>query len=71
MGCHFLLQGLFPDPGTEPTSPESPALAGGLSHHWAAWEALMFVCRCGGIWSQNCFHYNLLDGEVVDKSRLL
>ena len=43
MGCHFLLQGLFPDPGTEPTSPESPALASGLFHHWATWEALMSV----------------------------
>ena len=27
-GCHFLLQGIFSDPGTEPASPKSPALAG-------------------------------------------
>ena len=27
VGCHFLLRGL-PDPGIEPTSPTSPALAG-------------------------------------------
>ena len=26
--CHFLLQGIFPDPGIEPTSLVSPALAG-------------------------------------------
>ena len=28
MGCHFLLQGNLPDPGIEPMSPLSPALAG-------------------------------------------
>ena len=28
VGCHFLLQGNLPDPGIEPTSPVSPALAG-------------------------------------------
>ena len=27
VGCHFLLQGILPDPGVEP---ESPALAGGF-----------------------------------------
>ena len=27
MGCHFLLQGIFPDPGIKPSSPVSPALA--------------------------------------------
>ena len=31
MGCHFLLQGNLPDPGIEPVSPVSPALAGGFS----------------------------------------
>ena len=25
VGCHFLLQGIFPDPGIRPTSPASPA----------------------------------------------
>ena len=29
VGCHFLLQGIFP-PGIEPTSPMSPTLAGGF-----------------------------------------
>ena len=28
--CHFLLQGNLPDPGIEPVSPASPALAGGF-----------------------------------------
>ena len=35
VGCHFLLQELFPDPGIKPTSPVSPTLAGDslpLSH---------------------------------------
>ena len=31
VGCHFLLQGIFPDPGIEPVSPASLALAGGFS----------------------------------------
>ena len=30
MGCHFLLQGIFPPRGMEPTSLEFPALAGGF-----------------------------------------
>ena len=28
VGCHSFLQGDLPDPGTKPTSPASPALAG-------------------------------------------
>ena len=28
VGCHFLLQGNFPNPGIKPASPWSPALAG-------------------------------------------
>ena len=28
LGCHFLLQGNTPDPGTEPASPVSPEFAG-------------------------------------------
>ena len=30
VGCHFLLQGNLPDPGIEPISLASPALAGGF-----------------------------------------
>ena len=30
VGCYFLLQGYPPDPGVKPTSPASPALAGGF-----------------------------------------
>ena len=30
VGCHFLLQGDLSDPGIEPLSPASPALAGGF-----------------------------------------
>ena len=39
-GCHFLLRGNLPNPGTEPESPASPALAGGF---WATWEAHNFL----------------------------
>ena len=37
VGCHALLQGIFP---TESTSPVSPALAGGFFTTSATWEAL-------------------------------
>ena len=30
VGCYFLLQQNLPDPGIEPESPASPALAGGF-----------------------------------------
>ena len=32
------LPGIFPNPGTEPTSPESPALADGFFTTIATWE---------------------------------
>ena len=32
VGCHAFLQGSLPDPGTEPSSFESPALVGRLYH---------------------------------------
>ena len=39
MGCHSLLQGDLPDPGIEPASLISPALAGGFFTTSATWEA--------------------------------
>ena len=39
VGRHALLQGIFPDPGIEPTFLMSPALAGGFFYHWHLWEA--------------------------------
>ena len=39
-GCHFLLHGNLPNPGTEPESSSSPALAG---RFWATWEAHNFL----------------------------
>jgi len=39
VGCHFLLQGNLPDPGIEPPSLVSPALAGGFFTTSATWEA--------------------------------
>ena len=38
MGCHFLLQGNLPDPGIEPTSLVSPALAREFFTTSATWE---------------------------------
>ena len=39
LGCHFLLQRIFHDPGIEPTSLVSPALAGGFFTTSTIWEA--------------------------------
>ena len=43
VGCHTLLQGIFLTQGTEPTSLEPPALAGGFFTTNAAWEAHRFI----------------------------
>ena len=40
MGCHFFLQGNLPNPGIEPVSLVSPALAGGLFTTMPPWEAM-------------------------------
>ena len=40
MGWHFLLQGGLPDPGIEPVSLMSPALAGGFLTTSTTWEVL-------------------------------
>ena len=40
VGCHALLQGVLPDPGTELASLMSPALAGGFLTTGATREAL-------------------------------
>ena len=39
VGCHFLLGGDLPDPGIEPASLVSPALAGEFFTTSATWEA--------------------------------
>ena len=39
MDCHFLLQGNLPDPGIEPMSLMSPALAGEFFTTSTTWEA--------------------------------
>ena len=48
LACHFLLQGNLPDPGIEPTSRVSPALAVGFFTTSASWEAQMY-CRAAEI----------------------
>ena len=42
VGCHFLLQGDLPNPGSEPVSLMSPALAGKFFTASATWEAQVF-----------------------------
>ena len=52
MGCHFLLQGIFPDPGIEPAP---PPLAGGFfttSISWETWargRPILFEIHNSGI----------------------
>ena len=41
VGCHALLQGIFPNPGIEPPSLMSPALAGGFFTSSTTQEALL------------------------------
>ena len=40
MGCHFLLQGIFPTQGLNPRLLHLPALAGRFFTSAATWEAL-------------------------------
>ena len=41
VGCHALLQGIFPTQRWKPASPQSPTLAGGFLPTSTTWEALM------------------------------
>ena len=64
VGCHALLQEIFPNPGINPTSLTSPALAGRFFATSATWEAqlwpptlwqfahleMAWVCRAGHSW---------------------
>ena len=50
--CYFLLQGNLPNPGSEPVSLVSPALAGGFFITTAIWEVIFkFI----GLWSKKIF----------------
>ena len=43
VGCHFLLQGIFPAQGSDHQSLAAPALAGGFSTTSTNWEAEMLL----------------------------
>ena len=49
VGCHALLQGIFPTPGSNPRLLTSPALAGGFFTTSATWEAHVCVYVCAGV----------------------
>ena len=40
VSCHFPTPGDLPDPGIQPASPLTLALAGRFFYHWATWETL-------------------------------
>ena len=46
VGYHFLLQGNLSNPGIEPASLVSPALAGRFFTTWATWEAPLPLYNC-------------------------
>ena len=45
VGCHALLQGIFPTQGLNPCFLLSPVLAGGFFTTSATWEALLNLCN--------------------------
>ena len=45
VGCHFLLQGIFPTQGSNPFPLCLPALAGGFFTTGTTWEAHMYVYK--------------------------
>ena len=63
VGCHALLQGNLPDPGIEPASIRSPALAGRFFTASATWEALLYP--------KNIFHPKWLSLSRSDQIRLV
>ena len=65
MGCHFLLQGIFPTSETEPASTVFPALAGGF-YHSTTWEALCSL-ETIVVWSLSCFQlcYDPMDTKAM------
>ena len=51
VGCHFLLQWIFPAQRLNPLSLESPALAGGFLTTSTTWEALSLKPSYNEMWS--------------------
>ena len=45
VGCHALLQGIFPTQGSNPQLSMAPALAGGFFTTNATWEALLQIAQ--------------------------
>ena len=64
MGCHDLLQGNLPNPGIEPVSLTSPALAGGFLTTNATWEDKYYNITYK--WSIKYDIYELIDKTDID-----
>ena len=65
VGCHALLQGIFPDTGIEPTSFRSPALAGGFFTTSSTWEARIYIIALLLLCVWLTEKKNFLGGSVV------
>ena len=67
VACHFLLQMNLPDPGVEPMSLKSSALAGRFYTTSASWEALPHILCPTKLPSTNfIFNERINHGVIVD-----
>ena len=71
-GLSFPLPGDLPDPGIEPASPVSPALAGGFFYQWATWDVPIWSQLFRKSWTSlvaqtvKCLTYNVGDlGSIL------
>ena len=67
VGCHFLLQGDFPDSGIKPMCLTSPGLAGGFFTTSATWEAHNKAQDYFGISKDNFIQTGTFQTEHTEK----
>ena len=72
VGCHALLQGDLPDPGIEPTSLMSPALASGFFPTSATWASYYMDTSQIGLGStcMTLFNFNYLFEDTLLRQSL-
>ena len=65
VSCHFLLQGNLSHPGIEPTSPASPALAGGFLATEPPGKYLFDICRQNDVMIKCKFQKGSRQGDLL------